>query len=202
MKKCRICKQPFEPANSLHVACSMPCAREHARLKTEKKAEKEAKARRKRDRERLEELKPVSRLLSEAQLEFNAYIRERDRDQPCISCGARDAGQWHAGHYRSRGAAPELRFHLNNCHKQCAQCNNFESGNIIEYRKGLVDRISEDRVKWIEGPHEPKKWVREEVIALKREYREKTKQLRKFSGIICGTCWLEHGTPECQGGHE
>lgn len=183
MKRCRICRTKFEPFNSLQVVCSRKCALDAARATQEKKADKEAKQRRKRDRERLEQLKPLSKLLKEAQLEFNAMIRERDRDSPCISCGTESAGQWHAGHFRSVGACPELRFEPMNCHKQCAQCNNFESGNILQYRKGLIRRYGVEQVDWIEGPHQTRNYTREEARELKARFREQKKRLQRSHNI-------------------
>ena len=70
---------------------------------------------------------------------FRAWIRKRDEDQPCISCGSFNVTD--AGHYYSAGHYPELEFNENNCHGQCRHCNMFLSGNLIEYRKGLIKRI-------------------------------------------------------------
>ena len=92
--------------------------------------------------------------LRKAQTQFNKYIRTRDAGQPCISCQRVMTGQIHAGHYRSVGAHPELRFEPLNCHAQCAQCNNWRSGNLTEYRANLINKIGRDKVDWLEGPHE------------------------------------------------
>jgi hypothetical protein len=117
--------------------------------------------------------------LREAQAAFNRYIRLRDHDKPCISCGRQHQGQWHAGHYRSVGACPELRFMELNVHKQCAPCNDHLSGNIVEYRRGLIERIGIDQVEWLEGNHEAKKYTIEEIKAIKAEYTHKSKELMK-----------------------
>ena len=87
-----------------------------------------------------------SDLLSLAQSMFNRYIRERDADLPCISCGERGNVEYHAGHFISTGAAPELRFNEWNCHKQCARCNVSLHGNQREYDKRLRKRIGEEKV--------------------------------------------------------
>jgi hypothetical protein len=116
--------------------------------------------------------------LREAQAAFNRYIRLRDHDKPCISCGRQHQGQWHAGHYRSVGACPELRFEELNVHKQCAPCNDHLSGNIVEYRRGLIERIGIDRVEWLEGNHAAKKYTIEEIRAIKAEYTRKAKDVR------------------------
>lgn len=79
----------------------------------------------------------------EAQKSFNAFIRYRDKDMHCISCDKPSDwnGQWHCGHFKTVGARSDLRFEEANAAKQCSQCNNFLSGNIIEYKKELIKRI-------------------------------------------------------------
>lgn len=145
----------------------------------EKGKEIVAKETRKAYRARKEKLKTRGEHIAEAQKEFNAYIRERDRNLSCISCGRFHQGQWHAGHYRTTAAAPELRFHEDNVHKQCAPCNHDLSGNIVEYRKGLAEKIGEEKVAWLEGKHEQKKYTFEELKDLKKTYREKTRALKR-----------------------
>jgi hypothetical protein len=77
-----------------------------------------------------------------------------------------------AGHYRSVGACPELRFHPMNVHLQCEHCNSHLSGNIIEYRRRLATKIGVDRVEWLEGKHEPLKLTIDEIINLTDHYKE------------------------------
>jgi hypothetical protein len=113
----------------------------------------------------------------QAQSAFNAYIRARDADYNCISCGRNHSGQYHAGHFRSRGAHPELRFEELNCHKQCAPCNNHLSGNISNYRPALIAKIGQNKVDWIEGPHEIVKYTCADLKAIELKYKSKLKQL-------------------------
>ena len=114
---------------------------------------------------------------AEAQAAVNRYVRLRDAALPCISCQRHHAGKWNAGHYRSTAAAPELRFDLDNLHKQCEPCNTHLSGNLIRYRVGLLDRIGADRLAAIEGPHEPRKWTRDELIAMRQRFAAMAKEL-------------------------
>ncbi|HFU0230446.1 TPA: recombination protein NinG, partial [Vibrio parahaemolyticus] len=67
-----------------------------------------------------------------AQEQFNRFIVLRDNGKPCASCGRYLS--LCAGHYRSVGAAPELRFNEDNVHGQCYECNGNKSGNAKEYR--------------------------------------------------------------------
>jgi hypothetical protein len=139
-----------------------------------------AKAKQIRKERRSAKLKLKSRAdwLKEAQAAFNRFIRLRDHDKPCISCGRNHQGQWHAGHYRSVGACPELRFEELNVHKQCAPCNDHLSGNIVEYRRGLIERIGIDLVEWLEGNRDAKKYTIEEIKAIKAEYTSKANELK------------------------
>jgi len=124
-------------------------------------------------------MKDRSVALRAARKEFNAYIRLRDKDEPCISCGRHHQGQYHAGHYKTKGAHPELEFNELNIAKQCAPCNNHLSGNIVNYRIRLIDKIGLDKVEWLEGAHEPKKYTVDELWAIRDEYKEKLKELKK-----------------------
>jgi hypothetical protein len=124
-------------------------------------------------------IKTRAQHMKEAQAAFNAWIRERDIGLPCVSCGRHHNGQWHAGHYRTVGGNPELRFEPLNVWRQCAPCNNHKSGDIVNYRLELVRRIGAEKVAWLEGPHEPRKHTVEEIKTIKAEYRAKTRELKK-----------------------
>ncbi|MCP8351677.1 recombination protein NinG, partial [Pseudomonas sp. FBF18] len=128
---------------------------------------------------RKEKLKSRGDYMREAQQAFNAWVRLRDADQPCISCGRHHQGKYDAGHYRTTAACPELRFDPLNVHKQCSPCNTQLSGNIVEYRLELIRRIGQERVDWIEGPHEAKRYTIEDLKAIKALYRQKLKDLRR-----------------------
>jgi len=173
-KKCKSCGKLFSQFNSLAVVCSIDCAIQHA--KNNKVQERAQRALHKIARERI---KTRSEHLKDAQTAFNAFIRERDKKEPCISCGRHHKGQYHAGHYRSVGACPELRFCELNVHKQCSACNNHKSGNILEYRINLVKKIGVDNVEWLEGPHEPKKYSIDEIKEIKANYKNKLRELKR-----------------------
>lgn len=174
-KSCRICKTKFTPFSSLAVACSPMCAIEVVK-------EAKAKKQRKQLKEGREKLKTLTDHLNEAQKACNAYIRERDKGKPCISCGTMKSVQYCAGHYKTRGAHPELRFHPLNIHKQCNQyCNLQLSGNISNYRPKLIEKIGISQVEWLEGHHEAQKFTIEDAKEIKAYYKEQLKLLR--SGV-------------------
>ena len=170
-KRCKCCREMFIPSRPLQAVCSPLCAHQSAINSRQKLQRKETK-------EKLEKLKTRSQWLKEAQVEFNKYIRERDSDLPCISCGRFHTGSYDAGHYRSTGAAPQLRFDEANCHKQCVPCNQFKSGNAIEYRIGLVQRIGLGEVERLERDNTPANFSIEDAKRIKAEYRAKYKALK------------------------
>jgi hypothetical protein len=171
IKTCKSCRSDFVPVRPLQRVCSPACA--IAILKA-KQAQRAAKQQRQ-DKQRI---KTKAKWLQEAQTEFNKFIRLRDKFEPCISCNRMHTGQYHAGHYRSVGAAPaELRFCEENVHKQCAPCNNHLSGNIVQYRINLVRKIGIERVEWLEGKHKPKNYTIDDIKAIKATYREKCRSI-------------------------
>jgi hypothetical protein len=177
LKTCKQCKTRFAPARPLQAVCSPICGLERAkkaRLAEEKKQ----------DRVKRESLKTIPQLIAEAQKEFNAYIRERDRlaGHPCISSGRPldwSGNAVDAGHYRSTGAAPHLRFDEDNCHAQSKHDNQYLSGNAVDYRLNLIKRIGLERVERLENSNETVKWDRETLRQIKVIYRAKTRALRK-----------------------
>ncbi|MFW9272796.1 recombination protein NinG [Glaesserella parasuis] len=181
-RKCKCCGGEFKSADSFRKWCSAECgvklakiAQEKARQKAIEKRNREERAKIKATRERL---KSRSEWLKDAQAVFNEYIRLRDKDEPCISCQRFHQGQYHAGHYRTVKAMPELRFNEDNVHKQCSACNNHLSGNITEYRINLVRKIGAERVEALESYHPPVKWSVEDCKEIIKTYRAKIKGLK------------------------
>lgn len=86
-------------------------------------------------------------LIARATKRFNKFIRERDKDKGCISSGG---AVENAGHYYSAGQYPALRFNEDNVHGQSIADNKWKHGNLIMYRRGLVERIGEERVKQLD----------------------------------------------------
>lgn len=179
-KTCSVpsCRASFVPRVSFQTWCSPDCAVVIARGKQEKKRKALALIERREIKVRKEKLKSRADHMREVQAVFNEWIRLRDAALPCVSCGRFHEGQYHAGHYRTVGANPELRFEPLNVWKQCAPCNNHKSGDIVNYRIELVKRIGAEKVEWLEGPHKPQRYTIEQLKAIKAEYRAKTKELK------------------------
>lgn len=167
-KKCKICADKFEPLKTTQQVCGWACAVAMATKQREAKERKAYKIAK-------EKLKTKGDYLREAQIVFNRWIRLRDEGKNCISCDKPMHKKINAGHYRSVGACPELRFDELNVHAQCEHCNSFLSGNIILYRQNLIKKLGIDTVEWLEGKHEPNHYTIEQIVELKKEYSAKIK---------------------------
>ncbi|WHU44544.1 recombination protein NinG [Pseudomonas fulva] len=187
-KKCKApgCGQRFKPMLSTQKVCSPACALAMAKdPKLQKVAAKAITKQKRQDlQERREKLKTKGEHLREAQASFNAYIRERDRlaGYPCISSGRPldwNGNAVDAGHYRSTGAAPHLRFEENNCHAQSKHDNRYLSGNVTEYRLGLIQRIGLAAVEALEADQTPRRYTIEDLQAIKALYRQKLCDLKR-----------------------
>ena len=191
-RRCKICREWFMPEKDFEKWCSQAHKEELAiklyrkqnEARQEKlKKEQQAKEREKKDKLKIRKLavKPLSYFTQQAQTAFNSYIRQRDTGNSCISCGRNTGAKMNAGHYRTVGANPELRFDEDNCHLQCEHCNSYRSGNIEEYTPNLIDKIGQERFDRLTGPHELPKWKREDYERIRDEYRLKLKELKSCS---------------------
>ena len=173
------CRASFVPQRFGQKVCSPACGLATKDVNADKARKALADVGRKELRAAKERVKPKGQYMREAQAAFNAWVRERDDKLPCISCGRHHQGKYDAGHYRTVGSNPALRFEPLNCAKQCVPCNQHKSGDIVNYRIELVKRIGAELVEWLEGPHEPKRYTIEDLKAITAEYRAKTRELKK-----------------------
>ena len=188
-RRCSLCKKkvPEETAiiGSLKAFCCMEHLIEFSRSAAAQKIHRTAE--RKETKQAKERLKTRSDFNREAQSAFNRYIRARDMGKPCICCGRsqgdiKHGGSVDAGHYRSRGSAPGLRFNLMNCHSQLAYCNRYLSGNVVGYRAGLIERIGLERVERLEADNSPRRFDTEYLQRVKRIFTNRARFYeRKFS---------------------
>lgn len=188
-KKCRVCPTMFTPRTGTQVVCSWMCSIEYTRQQKAKREAKDKQADRKATRERLKEIEPLPKLRKRAQTVFNAFIRARDDGLPCISCGRLHVeytvgGQWDCGHFLSVGSHPELRFNEDNANRQCKSCN-AGSGKYARkertvaqnYEINLIQRIGQEAVDRLRGPHAANHYTREDYQRIIAEYRCKLKTL-------------------------
>lgn len=163
MKQCVICKAEIQ--KGMRKTCSPICHREYQRQRKITN-EKRLSIKSRRDWE------------SDFQRVFNAYIRERDRDTGCISCGGNLGESFDAGHYASRGSSNALRYHTANVNGQCRKCNRFLAGNIIGYRKGLLQRYGNEIVDYLDNYRGIYRWTIEECKEGIAYFSELTKELK------------------------
>lgn len=174
-KKCEVCPKTFIPRTSFQRVCGRGCA-----AKVVKKDKREQLTARRKEQQSIPEL------IALADKDFCAYIRERDKQAGhlCISGGKPldwSGNKVDAGHYRSRGAASHLRYNEDNCHAQSKYQNRELSGNIVQYRIGLIARIGLERVEALEADNCVHHWTKEELRAIRAEYKTKTKALKALA---------------------
>lgn len=93
----------------------------------------------------------------------------------CFTCGKplrigdRDC---QAGHFIPRTKSPTM-FDERNVRPQCSRCNEFESGNFVEFERRLKDEIGGQEVENLKDlSREPWKWDRDYLITRIKRYRE------------------------------
>lgn len=168
--------------------CALKLVKSKGKSAQERDAKRAEKAARRARTAAKEKLKTRSQWIKEAQVAFNSYIRARDYGKPCISCNRyisdnKFGGAVDCGHYRSRGAAGHLRFHMFNAHAQCKQCNRSLSGNVVDYRICLIRRIGLERVERIEHDNNPRTFEIEYLKRLKRIFNRRARHYKKLRGI-------------------
>jgi len=185
--KPRRCKAPgcpnkFTQYQSFVVWCSPTCGAVIAQAKLAKAKRVAATVERKADQEKRQAFKRIPELIAAAQIQFNTFIRLRDKDKGCFVCGRpfKDLpGQvQHAGHVRSRGAAGHLRFNEDNCLGECEGCNGPRGAKPHQIKAGAIARIGQERYEALENDNTPHKWKREELVAIKQKYAALVRELR------------------------
>lgn len=178
--KCRICGNKYIKRNTMQKACSPKCALELVKQAKRKEYDKET-------RKRKQALKTLSDYLSDAQTSVNRYIRVRDKSLPCISCGRTSYGKGrHAGHYRSRGAASQLRFNVFNINAQCYQCNTVNSGAQTDYRIGLIKKYGEAKVLELEHNNDIRTYSIEYAQRINRIFKKRARHLENVRALMAG----------------
>lgn len=191
-RKCKVCAEPYKPRTSFQKVCgAITCCHAWADRAGAKAKQSQAKADKKAaklamqtDKARRDALKTRSDWIKDAQRAFNRFIRLRDVGRACICCGtplhsSGVGGGADAGHYRSIGSAPHLRFDERNVHAQSKQCNRWGSGRAVDYRVGLIDRIGRAAVEALEADQAPRNYSIDDLREIVRTYRAKCKELEK-----------------------
>lgn len=155
MKKCKNCEVEFVQIKTLQYLCSPKCDKEYSKKRKENRKD----IRRKQDYEKLLEII------------FNRFIRERDKDKPCISCG--EITPLVAGHFYPVGSYKNLRFDEHNVHGQCMKCNGFNHGDLKNYKIGLINRIGQDNFdNLVERSRVEAHFTSQEILAKTNKYKK------------------------------
>jgi hypothetical protein len=169
--RCKNCKEKFEPIRFNHKYCLKDeCVRAFV-AEAKEKQWKQTKTRMKAD------LETVQDIVKAAQMVFNKYIRERDKDELCISC-KQTPKKVNAGHFYNANNHWNVRFDEDNVHLQCERCNSFLSGNLLEYRTNLLTKIGAERFNQLEARARiTRKFTKDELKEIIKTYKNKIKDL-------------------------
>ena len=193
-RSCKICKAKFTATYDNVWWCCPEHGFEYSqlllakkKLAAERKRKQEAQQERRELKVRKAAFKTKSQWDKEAQSAFNRYIRIRDEGKECVSCGNPLIGKSNyltgsaidASHYRSRGAASHLKFNVFNVHSACTRCNRELSGNAVEYRIRLIDRIGLEKVEKLESDNEPRRFDIPYLKRVKSIFTRKARLLEK-----------------------
>jgi hypothetical protein len=168
-KICPICSNEFKPSySSLQRCCSIKCAREYNSTKEVQKRVKQMK----------NDLKTHKDYVQILQKVFNTYIRLRDKNCLCVSCGCEIKGSGHASHFFSVGAYPNLRFNEDNVHRSCERCNTHLHGNITNYAFLLPKKIGWERFEKLHADSlVSSKLTIDEILEKITYYKQQIKQI-------------------------
>lgn len=207
MVPCKICKEPFPRERMSQVVCGVLCAITHDQALKAKAMERK----RQRDARETKARKAAldtpqqirSKAIRAAESAVRWYVRERDRGNPCISCGAtveqvesgpyRHGGYWDAGHFLGKGSQPALRLNALNINKQCKSCNGGtnsirHSGTAkaesvkAGYERRLAEKIGQDLVDWLNGPHEPLKADLDYLKRIQQIFNKRARRIIRIRG--------------------
>jgi len=175
MPRCKNCKEKFEPIRFNHKYClNDECIRAFV-AEVKEKTWKQTKTRMK------NELETVQDIVKAAQIVFNKYIRERDKNETCISCGKPiRKGNMDAGHLWSAGGHSNLRFNEFNVNAQCSRpCNKDKSGDINNYRLGFIKRYGEDKLSELDSiAHIERKFTKDELKEIIKKYKDLVRDMK------------------------
>lgn len=171
--RCKNCREKFEPIRFNHKFCLKDeCIKafvEEVKVKQWKTTKKRMK----------EDLKTLQDWLKEAQTIFNKYINLRDKGLPCVSCGKPIKGRVNASHFWNANNHHNVRFDEDNVHSSCITCNQFLSGNLLEYRTRLCSKIGQERFDELEAKrHVTKKWTKDELKEIIKKYKDLVRDMK------------------------
>lgn len=184
MKTCPSCNTSFEPRKHFNSTikskyCDL-CTKTRQALKNLERIKKEDKKRFEQKKKDFRE-SDIKYWLKKAKEACHEYIRLRDKDKGCISCGKPLVkGNTDAGHMWSSHSSSYIRYNEFNINGQCSRpCNKDLSGDTNNYRINFVKRYSKELLEELDSvAHLEKKWTREELKEIQEIYKAKIKNLK------------------------
>ena len=198
---CPHCRAKLGPGQRIHAACIPGYAdaqEAKAKRTAEKQARAEAKVQRADIKRRKEAQKSRGEWLAEAKaaIQGSRRLEELAKGRGCMSCQRsrqevesgpwRPGGYWDGGHFKSKGAFPELALEPLNIWLQCKSCN---AGSGKYARKGytvnaafeanLAATEGQALVDWLNGPHEPKHYDIDDLKAIKATHTARQRELKR-----------------------
>lgn len=176
--KCKVCKSEYIKRSITHKTCSVECSLIY--IESEKK-----KAYRKEHIKRTVDLYTRSDWIRMAQIEVNRYVRIRDQlaGHRCICCNEPldfDGSQVDAGHWRSTGSAPHLRFDtFGNISAQRKHCNRWRAGRAMDQEPIIRERWGDDVADAILADQQSRKWSIAELIEIRGGFRQWANELKR-----------------------
>ena len=162
---CVSCKERKEVSTGIicnvGFLCSDDCRKNYGIKNAQKMVSKDRATKEKivktRHKVRTKELRSRTEWYNLLQTEVNRYVRNRDINEPCCTCGTTNHGiKYDAGHCFTRAARPDLRFNIHNIHKQCSvKCNQHGSGMRHEYKLFIDNKYGPNHFDWLKGYHRP-----------------------------------------------
>lgn len=187
----KTCKKRSHPDTMIirepNAWCNHECQTQHAMLNLKNLKQSAVKAAKEKKRENTRKkrdhyAKDVKHQKKLTQASCNKLCLLLDKGKPCISSGAPDDGKSrkrNASHFKSRGSNSFLRYSLLNLHAATAHDNNFKSGNIEGYRKGLTERYGPELVEYLDTAPRQKEWACEELVSMRAEFEEECRRLKR-----------------------
>lgn len=125
----------------------------------------------------------LSSLIKELDIVFGNFIKLRDTKNGvinCFICGRRvPRNEAEVMHFIGRQSMP-VRFHEENAHTGCHECNCMDSEHLVKYLRRMNDAYGEEKVLYLTRQSRSlQKWMPFEINSMIDFYKAKIKGLAK-----------------------
>ena len=167
---------------------SFDCAENFALTKVKQIRTKRKKQQKKDWNVRREKMLGIRHQEKLTQAVVNKYVRMRDKfyNRNCISCDnpldfdpINGGSRVDAGHYKTQKAHPEIRFNVSNINAECVSCNRHNTEHLVGMVVNIAKRYGRDRLDWLNGHHELKKYTIEDHKRMREIFNKRIKRYLK-----------------------